>query len=321
MKSLSIILLSSFFIISCENSNTNYKPLSSGRLHSVSVVLDKQDWESEIGKTIRDLYADEYLGLPQIEERFSLSQIDYNTFSGFARTGRNIIYINKRKTKGSSITINKYARPQVFLEISGTNQNEIIEQIKFSKQSGVSYFSKGEVVENQRRILQSVLLDSEIEDLFNIELTMPSAYSLFKREENFLWYQKPTKHGTSNVIISELNFLNNIFLNEVVDIRDSISKLYIPGRLEGSYMITEKAYKPFFNQTKINQFDSNETRGTWEVNGDFMGGPFINYIVKDTLNKRMIYLEGFVFSPSERKRDNIIELESIIKSLKVYKKE
>ena len=321
MKSLSIILLSSFFIISCENSNTNYKPLSSGRLHSVSVVLDKQDWESEIGKTIRDLYADEYLGLPQIEERFSLSQIDYNTFSGFARTGRNIIYINKRKAKGSRITINKYARPQVFLEISGTNQNEIIEQIKFSKQSGVSYFSKGEVVENQRRILQSVLLDSEIEDLFNIELTMPSAYSLFKREENFLWYQKPTKHGTSNVIISELNFLNNIFLNEVVDIRDSISKLYIPGRLEGSYMITEKAYKPFFNQTKINQFDSNETRGTWEVNGDFMGGPFINYIVKDTLNKRMIYLEGFVFSPSERKRDNIIELESIIKSLKVYKKE
>ena len=321
MKSLTTILLSSLFIISCESTNTNYKPLSSGRLHSVSVVLDKKDWESQIGKTIRDLYADEYLGLPQIEERFSLSQIDYNTFSGFARTGRNIIYINKRKTKGSSITINKYARPQVFLEISGTNQNEIIEQIKFSKQSGISYFSKGEVIENQRRILQSVLLDSEIEDQFNIELTMPSAYSLFKKEENFLWYQKPTKYGTSNVIISELNFLDNIFKNEVIDIRDSISKLYIPGRLEGSYMITEQAYEPFFTQTKINQFDSNETRGTWEVNGDFMGGPFINYIVKDTLNKRSIYLEGFVFSPSERKRDNIIELESIIKSLKIYKKE
>ena len=71
MKSLSIILLSFFFIISCENSNNNYKPLSSGRLHSVSVVIDKQDWESETGKKIRDLYADEYLGLPQIEERFS----------------------------------------------------------------------------------------------------------------------------------------------------------------------------------------------------------------------------------------------------------
>ncbi len=320
MKSLSIILLSFFFIISCENSNNNYKPLSSGRLHSVSVVIDKQDWESETGKKIRDLYADEYLGLPQIEERFSLSQIDYSTFSGFARTGRNIIYINKRKSKGSSITINKYARPQVFLEISGTNQNEILEQIKSSKETGVSYFSKGEIIENQRRILQSVLLDSEIKDQFNVELTMPSAYSLFKKEENFLWYQKPTKYGTSNIIISELTFLDEIFLNEVVEIRDSISKLYVPGRLENSYMITEQAYEPIFTQTKINQFDSSETRGTWEVSGDFMGGPFINYIIKDTINKRSIYLEGFVFSPSERKRDNIIELEAIIKSLEIFKK-
>ena len=320
MKSLSIILLSFFFIISCENSSTNYKPLSSGRLHSVSVVLDKQDWESETGKKIRDLYADEYLGLPQIEERFSLSQIDYSTFSGFARTGRNIIYINKRKSKGSSITINKYARPQVFLEISGTNQNEILEQIKSSKETGVSYFSKGEIIENQRRILQSVLIDSQIKDQFNVELTMPSAYSLFKKEENFLWYQKPTKYGTSNIIISELTFLDEIFLNEVVEIRDSISKLYVPGRLENSYMITEQAYEPIFTETKINQFDSSETRGTWEVSGDFMGGPFINYIIKDTINKRSIYLEGFVFSPSERKRDNIIELEAIIKSLEIFKK-
>ncbi len=320
MKSLSIILLSFFFIVSCKNSNTNYKPLSSGRLHSVSVVLDKQDWESETGKKIRDLYADEYLGLPQIEERFSLSQIDYSTFSGFARTGRNIIYINKRKQKGSSITINKYARPQVFLEISGKNQNEILEQIKSSKETGVSYFSKGEIIENQRRILQSVLIDSQIKDQFNVELTMPSAYSLFKKEENFLWYQKPTKYGTSNIIISELTFLDEIFLNEVVEIRDSISKLYVPGRLENSYMVTEQAYEPIFTQTKINQFDSSETRGTWEVSGDFMGGPFINYIIKDTINKRSIYLEGFVFSPSERKRDNIIELEAIIKSLEIFKK-
>ena len=51
-----------------------------------------------------------------------------------------------------------------------------------------------------------------------------------------------------------------------------------------------------------------------------MGGPFINYVEKDTINKRILYLEGFIFSPSQRKRDGIIELEAIIKSLKVFKK-
>ena len=86
-------------------------------------------------------------------------------------------------------------------------------------------------------------------------------------------------------------------------------------------MITEQAYLPVFSKTKIGKFDAYETRGTWEVKGDYMGGPFLNYIVKDTLNNRMIFLDGFVFSPSQRKRDNIIELQSIISSLKIYNKE
>ena len=68
----------------------------------------------------------------------------------------------------------------------------------------------------------------------------------------------------------------------------------------------------------VKKFESFETRGTWEVQGDFMGGPFINYLVKDSINNRTLYIEGFVFSPSQRKRDNIIELESIIKTLKIF---
>ena len=83
-------------------------------------------------------------------------------------------------------------------------------------------------------------------------------------------------------------------------------------------MITEKAYLPVFKRTFIKNFESLETRGTWEVQGDFMGGPFISYMVKDTINKRTLYIEGFVFSPSQRKRDNIIELEAIIKTLKIF---
>ena len=45
-----------------------------------------------------------------------------------------------------------------------------------------------------------------------------------------------------------------------------------------------------------------ETRGTWEVKGDFMGGPYLNYIVEDKVNIRFLLLEGFVFAPSKRKR-------------------
>ena len=317
MKRLLIIFLVSI-TLSCNNTQSTYKPLSSGRIHSLSVVVDSKEWNSKVGDEIRKAYADEYLGLPQIEERFSLSQIDYETFSGFARTSRNIVYINKRNKQGHSLIKNKYARPQVFLEITGLNEAEIINQIKASRDEGIKAFAKGEILENQRRILQSPLTQKDLKNDFGIELTMPSAYQIFKKEKNTIWFQKPTKYGTSNLLISNLNPVNNIELERVIKIRDSISKNFIPGRIEGTYMITEKAYLPVFKRTFIKNFESFETRGTWEVQGDFMGGPFISYMVKDTVNKRTLYIEGFVFSPSQRKRDNIIELEAIIKTLKIF---
>ncbi len=312
-----------FFVLiafSCNNTQTVYKPLSSGRIHSLSVVVDSNDWNSKIGDEIRKVYAEEYLGLPQVEERFSLNYIEYETFSGFARTSRNIIYINKRNNQGYNIVKNKYARPQVYLEISGTNEKEIISQIQASKIKGIQAFSNGEIIENQRRILQSPRTQDDLKNDFGVQLTMSSAYQIFKKDNNTTWFQKPTKYGTSNIVVSVLDLVEKTELETAIQIRDSISKAFVPGRIEGSYMITEKAYLPVFTETVIKTFDSFETRGTWEVEGDFMGGPFINYLVKDTINKRLLYLDGFVFSPSQRKRDNIIELEAIIKTLKIFEK-
>ena len=106
---------------------------------------------------------------------------------------------------------------------------------------------------------------------------------------------------------------------KTIKTRDSLNKEFVPGRVDGSYMITEEAYLPYFDLDEANGFVSKETRGTWEVKGDFMGA-FYQLCCKRHLNKRILYLEGFIFSPSQRKRDGIIELEAIIKSLKVFKK-
>ena len=148
---------------------------------------------------------------------------------------------------------------------------------------------------------------------------MPSAYSLYKEEKNFIWYQKPIDKGHSNLIITELFAGKDVFdytIDEIISLRYSVGRSFLLGRNENSFMITEKEYLPL--QKKINYYGIKmlETRGTWEVQGDFMGGPFINYIVEDKVNNRVLLVEGFVFAPSKRKRDNIIELEAIIKSIK-----
>ena len=315
--------LTVLIIVSCDKEVKNFKPQSSGRINSISVIIDKPSWDGKIGDAIRDKYASEFIGLPQVEEAFTLNYIPYEAFTGFGRTARNVIYINKKKQDKPRMIRDRYARPQLFLEVSGLDNESIIQGVLGSFEFSSAQFQNGEITENKNRILNSLLKDTGLDSL-NISLNIPSAYSVFKNEPETVWLQKPLKNGTSNLIIKDLNSsvsdFEKINLNDVVSLRDSIGKEFIPGRVENSYMITEKEYLPYISYRLVNGFEAVETRGTWEVKGDYMGGPFINYIIKDTLNDSLLYVEGFVFSPSQRKRDKMIELEAVIKSMVIGKR-
>ena len=315
--------LTVLILFSCDKEIKNFKPQSSGRINSISVIIDKPSWDGKIGDAIRDKYASEFIGLPQVEEAFTLNYIPYEAFTGFGRTARNVIYINKKKQDKPRMIRDRYARPQLFLEVSGLDNESIIQGISSSFEFSSAQFQNGEITENKNRILNSLLKDTGLDSL-NISLNIPSAYSVFKNQPETVWLQKPLKNGTSNLIIKDLNSsvsdFEKINLNDVVSLRDSIGKEFIPGRVENSYMITEKEYLPYISYQTVNGFEAIETRGTWEVKGDYMGGPFINYIIKDTLNNSLLYVEGFVFSPSQRKRDKMIELEAVIKSMVIGKR-
>ena len=322
MKKYLVVIFVLFFLQSCEDNKVVYKPESSARINSITVVVDNDSWNNTIGDKIRNLYADEYEGLPQIEERFTLKQMPYEAFSGFSRSSRNIIFINKKSNPEFFFEVDKYARPQIYLEIKGNSIKSILEQIDKSKKEAINKFTNGEIEENKRRILKSPLKDTFAMDDFSINMKMPSAYSLYKQDKNFIWYQKQIQKGHSNIIVTQLPSQKNIFdynIPSVIKLRDSIGEVFLPGRNPESFMISEKEYLPY--QKKVNYYGIKmlETRGTWEVKGDFMGGPFLNYLIEDKLNDRVLFVEGFVFAPSKRKRDNIIEIEAIIKSLKLKK--
>ena len=57
-------------------------------------------------------------------------------------------------------------------------------------------------------------------------------------------------------------------------------------------MITEEAYTPFTFDAVIDGKKAYETRGKWEVKGDFMAGPFLNYKKFDKNIDKSVY--GFL---------------------------
>ena len=178
--------------------------------------------------------------------------------------------------------------------------------------------SENERIEKIRRMRKSLNDDPQLEDRFGINLTFPDAYSTVKDTTNFVWIQKSIQKGHLNLIVYTLpeNSIHGAFNKKILNIRDSIGRLYIPGRLPGSYLITERAFRPYFFKASLDGKEGYLTKGTWEVANDFMAGPFVNYMVRDSLTEKWMVIEGFAFAPSMNKRDYMFELNTIITTIK-----
>ena len=319
-------ILITVFLLACDSQKkTKYIPKSSGKINTITAVMSSRYWNGELGELMRESFSEEYKGLPQKEPIFNLNFVPLRTFSGFVRENRNIILIQKDSKSTLSFKKNLYASPQVLFKINGKNEEEIFEKFLSQKEEIFTLFKNQELAEKTRRIKLSLMNSSSLRSTLGIDLQIPSVYNVFTTSSNqkSIWIQKETKKGSINIIVHELNNydeINEYNLDKVIETRDSIGAKFVPGRNPNSHMITEKAYEPYINKLKLNGYESVETRGTWELTKDFMAGPFINYIVRDSVNKRNLLLDGFVFSPSSLKREMIFELEAIFRSLKIYKR-
>ena len=321
MKQILALAISVFTLISCETNNTVSLSTSSGNINNLSVVVDNDLWEGSVGESIRNVIGAPLYGLPQDEPLFTMRQMPTVVFSDFARKNRTVLKIEKGKEADTKFYEDSYAKPQKMVIVRGQTNQEIIQQIETNASKIISIFKLEEIKEKQRRFSKSLNKNNNIENGLGLTLDFPSAYRVAKEENNFFWLRRDIKTGTMNFLVYEVP-LEKISdtddaINDVIKMRDSIGKAHIPGPLEGTYMITEEAYTPFLSSTIIDNKPAFETRSTWEVKEAYMAGPFLNYAVKDEINKRYVIFEGFAFAPSVEKRDYMFELEAIAKSLKI----
>jgi len=308
------LLLVFIIFFGCKESSTNLLTSSSGNLNEISVALSDELWKGPVGNTLKESFSKPIYGLPQREPMFSLRHIPIRVFSGFVTKNRTIIKVQKAKKTQTLVQYNKYATPQLVIQFFGPNSKEIIRLIKKDSDSMVSLINKLEINEKQRRIKKSLSKSSDLKTNFKIDLKYPSVYRVAKSKNDFIWLRKDTNSGSLNLMVyddSSKDQLDNNYIN----IRDSISRLHIPGPVDKTSMSVDNGYIVKSTEGVINNIHYKEYRGMWEVTDQFMAGPFIGYEFEDTKNQRKIYIDGFVYAPSVKKRSYVFELESIIKSI------
>lgn len=292
---------------------------ATGKINTISVIIDNQLWNGEIGDRIRSKFASPVIGLPQEEPLFTINQYPAKIMEGFMTDSRTIIVVKKENINQFVIKKNQYASPQNVFHISGKTSDDILEIIEKNASQIIQIIKATEIAESQRINSQSLLNPIIITNKFHISLKIPTGYLYALQNSNFIWLKKEIISGNTSILvyqvpISSIKNDSNLVMN-IIKMRDSIGNLYIRGTELDTHMITEEGYAPYLFKTKLNGKETYETRGTWELKNDFMSGPFLNYAIVDKEHDRVLVLEGFCYSPSKEERDLMHELESIIKSI------
>ncbi|MFP9097502.1 DUF4837 family protein [Flavobacterium sp. RHBU_24] len=313
-------------LISCTFSckkDTVAKAVSEGNLNEVNIIMSDALWNGQVGDSLRKKFAAPVDGLTQEEPLFTLNQYRGQAFDvdGDIKKGRNIIFVEKGDSinQGYRYRQNNYCTPQNVFTISGKNTPELLEAIRMYSDEIIKAIHLGEIAVSQKRNVAEGLIDSTFfMKRYGIKMQVPVSYRFALKNEVFTWLKKEIPGGNTSVLLYKVPYTtlerNKEMLNNIIAMRDSIGSLYIHGREADTYMITEQAYSPSMFMTSFKDHGAFETRGNWEMKNDFMGGPFINYAIRDDKHGNYLVIEGFIYSPSSPKRDLILELESIIRS-------
>ena len=326
MKQFAFLFIIALSFISCKESAEEAKAVlseSNGKINNVSIIIDDNLWNGEIGDSIRKKFAAPVDGLPQEEPLFTLNQYPTKVFEGFVRKSRNIIIVRKGKEAGFASNTNKYAKPQNVFFISGTDTEDVLTLLEQKSAEIIKTIKASEIIENQVRMKKSLIPDAQVQKMFGVSLKIGFGYKYDMVKDKFIWLRKEFTSGYNSVLIYEvpINTIEkdtNIIAN-ITAMRDEIGKENIHGTLPNTWMITEAAYAPYLFDVTVAGKKTFLTKGTWELKNDFMAGPFVNYAIKDDKNNRYLILEGFTYNPSKSKRDWVFELEAIIQSVKFLK--
>lgn len=316
-----LCLLLLVVLFSCFKKEADLPRKTTGKINTISVIIDDQLWNGEIGDSIRNKFASPVIGLPEEEPLFTINQYPVKLLEGFATDSRAILVIKKETENKFEIKENQYASPQNVFHISGKTATEILQLLEEHTPEIIRRIEQGEIAESQRINKKALLQTTSFKKEFQLTIQVPSDFEYALRKPNFVWLKKKIISGSSSLLLYQvpLNTIRNS--NVAIDIltmRDSIGK-YIKGTEPNTYMISETGYTPYFFKSKIDNRLAYETRGTWQLQNDYMSGPFINYTIVDKPNHRLLVLEGFCYSPSKEKRDVMHELEAIIHSVHLLK--
>jgi len=325
------------------------KPKALGKMNEVVVLTDQLMWDGAVGDSIRYYFEGEYPVTPRPEPIFNLrfytpEKIDFEPLLRELRTY--LIVVNLKDTESlmtkmlrkdlgeerfrqaveddsfsSSIGKNKWATGQMIIYIFANSHEQLFEEIRTNFSAAASRIKAHDYEQLHAKTYsrgENKGLSKRVKEQYGFDFKIPSDYKVAIDDRVIDYLDIRRDLGEVNQIIS--------FRRYPYESTDQISKEYL--KKIRNEMGRERSYSNEPNSHMvINDVDlpvleypynkegsyGREFRGIWELENDFMGGPYISYLFVNEEQGKLLFVDTWVMAPGKRKRDFMQQLELIVK--------
>lgn len=324
--SLLFMLIITAAISGCKTDRHPLLPTVTGTAGHVTVILDKAEWDTEIGEEYKRIFGRSYEVLPQYEPVFDVLQVAHKDFSNVFKSNRNIIITEiSPEYKESRLLVQKdvWAKPQMVITLYGANDDSIVSVLTRHDDEIIELINDMELkrLEDVNSNNQDFSIVKILRDVHHLSVTVPKGYKLAVDSPDFVWlfYEEANIDVDQSIFIYHYPYTdtNTFTYDYLIAKRDKYLKKYVRGDVEGSYMTTEKQFKPRFMEYSLRgERYVAELRGLWKMEkGISMGGPFMSITTLDEKRNRVVTVEGMVYAAGYNKRNFMRQVEAIVYSL------
>lgn len=320
MKRILCFFLAVICIAGCKSVNKkNLLPNISGKAGEVLVVAERFQWDNMLKDCVQASLCADVPYLPMKEPMYNVITVTPSNFSQMFQIHRNIILFNVNagvNNPGVVYSYDRWAKPQIVITVNAASPEEATELFNANIETIMTAIEQKErdrIIANTRAY-QERKLATVVKDFIGGDMVFPSGYSLKKRSDNFLWISYETTYIQQGFMIYyyPAEGKGQFTADAIVAQRNKILKKEVPGMVEGSYMTTSDYIQPMVKYGSYKGISFAELHALWDVEGDFMGGPFVShsFYTPDKLN--VVCIEAYVYAPKFDKRHYLRQVESLI---------
>lgn len=345
--------LSLTLLLSCSDSKKDtgttkkedkaYLPDSGGEPNAILVVMDTTAWSGPIGESLKEVYSQYVPGLPQTEPYFKVRNINPLKFNSIIKRATNIIFVHTLDSKGRQATqmekyysnesLKKikqdssifmlpqrdiYAKDQTVLHLFGQTRDQLIHHISENKDVLKNYFVKAEGDRMAKKLFKAreKNVEKRLGQEYDFTMKIPYGFEVAKGLKDFVWIRQLDPEWEKDVFVHFRPFDSQEPFEDVLAYREEITSTYMRDVQKPEIYMTLQDTLGVVKEVNFNGVYAKEARGLWKFSDISGGGPFVSYVFVDEKQKRLYYLEAFVYNPGGDKRVFMQEMELVLQSFR-----